>query len=445
MKCIDLSLEASVAQFQGNWYKARKGIATGGTLCVHIANISVFYAYKKIIYLDLPINISYLFRFIDDGTGGWVGKLSDFYLWFNRVNCYLYKLYNIKLTMEIKKSHLFINFLDVKYRFINCELDTDLFFKPTDAHRFLHYNSAHPNHTFSSVVFSQGLRYLRIISDRLVLRFRLNDLTKFFIDCGYPVKLVTEVLADVYKKTRCLNYNNNSVSNAPFMIPWVTTYGPGIEEVKRFTKGINSALGSSPIFSDAKTPIIQPVTRRGPSIKDMLFKQRDLVLNTGKGFITTKCDRIRCKSCCLMSNKTNIYINNTEISCAGGTCISNNVIYHAHCKLCNLSYFGKTTMPLANRINGHFSGIKTIITRTEREPEYKIPDELAISAHAHVCHEAISRNEFNKLYTFSIVEKDVTPKNLVIREQHFINKYHTFVPLGLNISNPIGLHALLAL
>ena len=52
---------------------------------------------------------------------------------------------------------------------------------------------------------------------------------------------------------------------------------------------------------------------------------------------------------------------------------------------------------------------------------------------------------YAELYTFSIVEKDVTPKNLVIREQHFINKYHTFVPLGLNISNPIGLHALLAL
>ena len=355
-------------------------------------------------------------------------------------------MYNIKLTYKIVKSHLFIEFLDVRYRFINGKLDTDIFFKPTDAHRFLHFNSAHPIHTFKSVVFSQRLRYLQIISDKVVLRHRLNDLTTFFTNCGYPRKLVTEVLDDVFKKPRCLEYKNNVLdSNKPFLIPWVTTYGPGFEEVKGFTKSINSALTSSPLFNNTSIPPIQTVTRRGPNLKDILFKQRDIALNGGKGSISTKCGRPRCKSCNIMSNKSTITINNCEINCAGGICTSNNIIYHAKCNSCNLSYFGKTTTPLSIRINGHFGGINKLTTCIDNDPDYKIPDDLALAAHAHFCHNAISRNDFNNIYTFSIVEKDVTPNNLVVREQHYINKYRTFVPVGMNISNPIGLHAILAL
>ena len=43
---INLSLDAAVAKFGGKWYQASGGVATGGKLCVYIANIVVFWAFS---------------------------------------------------------------------------------------------------------------------------------------------------------------------------------------------------------------------------------------------------------------------------------------------------------------------------------------------------------------------------------------------------------------
>ena len=45
------------------------------------------------------------------------------------------------------------------------KLTTDLHVKPTDLHQYLHFSSAHPNHTKYSVVFSQTLRMCRLRSN----------------------------------------------------------------------------------------------------------------------------------------------------------------------------------------------------------------------------------------------------------------------------------------
>ena len=48
------------------------------------------------------------------------------------------------MTFNVVHSFHFIEFLDVSFRSLNFELDTDVFYKPTDAHRYLNFNSAHP-------------------------------------------------------------------------------------------------------------------------------------------------------------------------------------------------------------------------------------------------------------------------------------------------------------
>ena len=71
-------MDASVAKFGGFWYKAKDGVATGGKLCVYIANITVFYAFSMAIYLNWDNNLLFLLRFVDDGIGGWIGDLNPF-------------------------------------------------------------------------------------------------------------------------------------------------------------------------------------------------------------------------------------------------------------------------------------------------------------------------------------------------------------------------------
>ena len=74
---------------------------------------------------------------------------------------------------------------------------------------------------------------------------------------------------------------------------------------------------------------------------------------------------------------------------------------------------------------------------------FMIDDYNCLAAHAYFCHDVKDNDGFNSLYRFSIVQMLCEPKLLLRREQYYINTYKTFVPYGLNVSNPIGLHALL--
>ena len=116
-------------------------------------------------------------RFVDDGTGGWMGNLNDFKTWVTSLNTHLIAGYGLEITHKIKPYDQYIEFLDIKYEFDNQGLPkTDLYIKPTDCHRSLNYSSFHPRHVFRSVVYCQALRYKRIISDTHLLTIRLKTL-----------------------------------------------------------------------------------------------------------------------------------------------------------------------------------------------------------------------------------------------------------------------------
>ena len=80
---IDLvqhSLKSSIGQFGDHFYKQKKGVPTGGSLCVQLANIAVFYLMRKEVYSDpaLMANITALKRYIDDGSGFFSGTQAEF-------------------------------------------------------------------------------------------------------------------------------------------------------------------------------------------------------------------------------------------------------------------------------------------------------------------------------------------------------------------------------
>ena len=136
---INLSLDAAVAKFGGKWYQASGGVSTGGKLCVYIANI--------VIYCRPNKHLIYFYRFVDDGTGGWSGTLIQFFRWFCKVYKLLNDKFNLRLTFNVRFCHNFLEFLDVNYRFVNSILDTDVYYKDTDAHRYRSFLSTHPPHT----------------------------------------------------------------------------------------------------------------------------------------------------------------------------------------------------------------------------------------------------------------------------------------------------------
>ena len=46
---VHMSLDPAVAKFGGKWYQSSGGAATGGKLCVYVANIVVYWVFNKVM------------------------------------------------------------------------------------------------------------------------------------------------------------------------------------------------------------------------------------------------------------------------------------------------------------------------------------------------------------------------------------------------------------
>ena len=189
--------------------------------------------------------------------------LTHFNTWFESVRIKSVDLYGLDFTVAVNKAVDFTQFLDIRFKFVNYALTTDIFRKETDANRYLFYNSFHPRHMFRSIVYSQAIRYRRIINCDSLLRQRLDELSMFFVNSGYPSQFVHSIFDDVLLKPRSLNYNSKKDKN--FVVPWIVTYGPGFEESKKCAKEVNEMLKLSDTWKDDEKKVLQVVPRRAPN------------------------------------------------------------------------------------------------------------------------------------------------------------------------------------
>ena len=115
--------------------------------------------------------------------------------------------------MSFFEVNQFAHFLDINLKFdfgSDERLITDIYRKPTDANRYLHFTSHHPRHVFSSVVYSAALRYRRIIKNDETLHFRLKELNVIFGKSGYPDEMVKPILQKVGNLSRVLQYKDKN-------------------------------------------------------------------------------------------------------------------------------------------------------------------------------------------------------------------------------------------
>ena len=122
----------------------------------------------------------------------WLRYIDDvFFIWSHgeeMLQLFLTDLHNynphIKFTYEFNKEH--ISFLDLKVSLCGGQLTTGLHVRLTDRHQYLHYTSAHPNHTKRSIVYSQSLKLSRICSYKNDFEKHLEEMKSCFRVRGYP-------------------------------------------------------------------------------------------------------------------------------------------------------------------------------------------------------------------------------------------------------------------
>ena len=444
-KLVQLSVDSAIGEFKGNFYKQKRGIATGGSNCVELANITVFYVLKNVLYSkpDKMKGIIDIKRFIDDGCG--IHKMSASK--FKSFSSYVSE--NVKkYGLKIKESDWnvptnareSVSFLDIKLKFDEKKsIQTSLYRKPTDSRSYLNFNSCHPNHIFTGVVYSQALRLRRIIKDDEELLNELNTLKDDFKRCNYPSKMLEKFIEkaktmsrdDLLKKEKNKKEKNVNRHEKNDSIMVVSTHGRDKELIKT-TKTLEKN------YPGLK---FKYVKKTGPSLKKMLTKSKEIALGPSKGF-TKKCDRARCKSCNLMSQKNYLKIkgNKGKLYTAKGNCQTKNLIYNAQCKLCQKMYVGKSTQPFSERINGHRGAFYDCI---KKEGKVKIrkkndEDELILGMHLYANHNLTFKEAFNESYVFTIL--DVTsPKNIDVQEHKWIHKLKCIAPYGLNSQDPFGI------
>ena len=118
-------------------------------------------------------------RYIDDIFGATI--MSEETL-LNYINCFNDFNEAIKFIFEISDK---VNFLGVTFSINSSSITSTVYYKPTDSHSYLRYDSHHPVACKNVVPFSQFLRLRRICTDDRDFFYQLNIMEQFFLSRGY--------------------------------------------------------------------------------------------------------------------------------------------------------------------------------------------------------------------------------------------------------------------
>ena len=442
--------------YRDTWYRQRKGIPTGGTLCVQLANITVYYILSQTVYNNplLMKDVISLKRYIDDGCGLYNGSKESFTNWIAEINS-LIEPYGLNIDeTSISDPGEYVNFLNIKFCFDNLgSLQTDLYIKPTDARSYLYYGSSHPNHVFSGVVYSSCLLLRRIINNDERLNKRLEELKDCFVACNYPKKMVDNIVRKVQSLERSLKKSEKNETK-PDQIRVISTF-QGDSQLIKVTESYTHELSQTRTFSKTssndKPKIFQYVKRTAPSLMNKLVRSKQLAMG-GTTRTSRPCNKPNCKLCKMVCTEERRTINGCKFNSTNGTCSTYNVIYLFTCSICNKPYIGRTVCQLNSRVSQHRAAFYKALSLVKENSNDSLHDHPAVvndkddlyslGLHLISDHNKTDKSDFNKFYKVQILE-NASPKNIDVREHLWIHKLKSLRPLGINRANPFSLPLLM--
>ena len=170
---IRMILTMNSFEFNNTFYIQTHGTVMGTRMALSYANL--FLAKFEIDALThAPHQPQTWWRFIDDIFMIWCHTEAE-------LRTFITYLNNIHPTIKFTSSHsaTSISFLDVKVSLNQFGMvETDLYTKPTDKHKYLLQSSCHPLHTKRAIPFSLTLRLQRICSSDEIFTLRANELVQ---------------------------------------------------------------------------------------------------------------------------------------------------------------------------------------------------------------------------------------------------------------------------
>ena len=356
------------------WHQI-KGSAMGTKFAPPYACLVVGFLEETKLYQELPrhfpptyveIIIKWFMRYIDDGFIMWP-KILD-------IKVFISILGNlhpqIKFTIEAAKiaseDAQELPFLDVLVILAQLRVfSTDIFYKETNSHFYLDYNSHHPQHVKDNIPFTLAKKIVMFCSNPEKETARLEELRGWLIECNYPKDVIKRGL-------------HNAQLQGPAPPPkatrdkliFITTYSSNYTHDNTIQQ-INNLLRSpktkklDEIFENCTTTVAykQPYNLLRHLTKAAFTSILPPTISSQKPNGFFKCNRENCKICKLYVQECSSFTTyngvNWEIK-NHISCNSKNVIYYLKCIPCNLktTNIGKTN-DLRLRTNNHISSCKS--------------------------------------------------------------------------------------
>ena len=272
VKLMELVLTRNNFQFNGENFIQTGGVSMGTRMAPNfsddfLADFEELYVYT---YNDQPHT---WVRFLDDIFCIWehgIDKLNEFCNYLNSCTTAM------KFTMEW--SDKTVTFLDTRIIQTSTGLTTDLYTKPTDAHNYLMYSSAHPRSCKASIPYSQFLRIRRICSSIEDFDKNALSMAKDFLKRGYPTHIIEESIIKVRRSNRDellapkLVKTTASDTIDPTQEILVTTYNPNDNTLLHLAKKNWGILGKCTNTRFIHDHRLLTAYRRPKNLRDMLVR-----------------------------------------------------------------------------------------------------------------------------------------------------------------------------
>lgn len=415
MEGIKIILKNNVFYFDGQLYRQLKGCSMGSKVSPTYATLTVGYLevklYNRIRSERNEEFASYiqknLKRFLDDiflVFKARFGPVSYIQNLLNEMDP------NLQFTMEQDNNSL--PFLDVMVYRENQQIKTDIFYKATDTHNFLRFDSCHPKHTKISIPYSQAKRICLIVSDEQRRDKRLKELEQFFINQKYPKNIIKKGIERARNVDRTQLFTRKEQSTSTQLLPFVRTYNPNNANVGR---SIQESLGV--LKTDEKwTQKLQNRKfinsyRNSKSLGRILTRSRfDSSVSPDTGSVQ-KCGDLRC-GCCAIINETTCttFEDGTRFNIRSKmNCSSRNLIYKLNCTGCSRTYIGQTGNTLRKRVTVHRQQVQ--------DSKYRI---LPVSQHIADCSDYDVKFIVTPFYKMPPNSTEIDRET---KETWFINKF----------------------
>ena len=256
---------------------------------------------------------------------------------------------HIQFTMETSANS--ISFLDILImRDENDNIWMNIYHKPTDARRYVPFNSCHPKHTLSNIPYSLARRICTIIENEDAKDLELMDLANSLKRQGYPDSIIKKGIEKA-KNSPQIELRKPKEKNERKLLPFVHTNNPNNPDIfKTIKTSIDLIKTSSKSANIFKSYDLINSTKQPRNLERLLCKTEYIVKEKIK---IRKCGK-NCCSCDYINETDSIEFKNKKdgpfIIKSPFNCDSSNFVYLILCSGCNEEYIGQTSRTLRERI-----------------------------------------------------------------------------------------------